>query len=112
MTRQWMSGVFGYAIVKRLAEIDPASMLRGHIKRPKPKQKKPLTPEELPDFLKTLGQYSERSQVKRTTVIALHLILLTFVRTGELRNALWSEFWNHRWPAYSWLRREVNILPY
>ena len=90
-TRQWMSGVFRYAIVKRLAEIDPASMLRGHIKRPRPKQKRPLTPEELPRFLETLRQYSERSQVQRTTVLAVHLMLLTFVRTGELRKAKWSE---------------------
>ena len=97
MTRQWMSGVFGYAIVKRLAEIDPASMLKGHIRCPKPKQKKPLTPHELPVFLETLEEYSTRPQVRRTTVIALHLILLTFVRTGELRNALWSDFkWEDR----------------
>ncbi|MFC1776927.1 tyrosine-type recombinase/integrase [Pseudomonadota bacterium] len=114
MSRQWMSGVFIHAIVRRFAEIDPASMLRGHIRRQRPKKKKPLIPEELPDFLKTLEAYSKRSQVQRSTVIALHLILLTFVRTGELRNALWAEFkWDERlWriPAERMkMRRDHNV---
>ena len=115
MTRQWMSGVFGYAIVKRMAEIDPASMLRGHIKRPKPRIKEPLTPDELPVFLKALEKYSNRAQVRRITFIALQLILLTFVRTGELRKAKWSEFvWEDRlWriPAERMKMSRDHIVP-
>lgn len=99
MARQWMSGVFRYAIVRRLAEIDPASMLRGEITRPKPKRKKPLSPQELPGFLKAIDEYGTRSQVQSTTVVALKLLLLTFVRTGELRQARWSEI---DWEAKLW----------
>nr|WP_253910970.1 tyrosine-type recombinase/integrase [Xanthomonas phaseoli] len=51
----------------------------------------------------------------RTTVIALRLMLLTFVRTVELRNAQWSEIdldqaiW--RIPAERMKMREPHIVP-
>lgn len=99
MIRQWMSGVFRYAIVRRLIDNDPASMLRGEIERPPPKKKKPLTPDEIPDFLDALDDYSSRSQVQRQTVIAMNLLMLTFMRTGELRQSKWTEI---DWDARLW----------
>jgi integrase len=115
MMRQWISGVFRYAIVRRLINNDPASMLRGEIERPPPKKKKPLTPAELPDFLMALDEYSSRSQVQRTTVIAMNLLLLTFVRTGELRQAKWHEVdWEHsllRIPAERMKKRRDHLVP-
>lgn len=115
MMRQWMSGVFRYAIVRRLIDSDPASMLRGEIERPPPKQKKPLTPAELPDFLNALDEYSNRSQVQRKTVIAMCLLTLTFVRTGELRQAKWTEIdWEqHLWriPAERMKMRRGHLVP-
>jgi len=42
---------------------------------------------ELPDFLRALDEYSGQ----RTTVIAMKLIMLSFVRTKELRMAPWDE---------------------
>ncbi len=99
MIRQWVSGVFRYAIVRRLIDSDPASMLRGEIERPPPKKKKPFTPSEIPSFLESLDEYSSRSQVQRTTVIAMNLLMLTFVRTGELRQAKWNEI---EWESRLW----------
>ena len=115
MMRQWISGVFRYAIVRRLIDSDPASMLRGEIERPPPKKKKPLSPSELPDFLKALDEYSGRSQVQRTTAIAMNLLLLTFVRTGELRQAKWTEIgWEDnlwRIPAERMKMRRDHLVP-
>jgi len=43
---------------------------------------------ELPDFLKKLEVYDGHPQ----TPLALKLLLLTCVRTGEIRGAEWSKF--------------------
>ena len=47
-----------------------------------------LTVEELPDFFKALSSYTGSPLV----VLAARLLILTGVRTGELRGAFWSEF--------------------
>lgn len=47
-----------------------------------------LTVEELPDFFKALSGYTGSPLV----VLAARLLILTGVRTGELRGAFWSEF--------------------
>ncbi len=47
-----------------------------------------LTVEELPDFFKALTGYTGSPLV----VLAARLLILTGVRTGELRGAFWSEF--------------------
>ena len=99
MIKQWMSGVFRYAIIRRLIDNDPAAMLRGEIARPPPKKKKPFTPSEIPGFLESLDEYGSRSQVPQTTVIAMNLLMLTFVRTGELRQAKWAEI---EWEGRLW----------
>jgi integrase len=66
---------------------DPAAALKGAITRLKTKHRKPLTRAGLPRFVKALDSYGGY----RTTVIALRLMLLTFVRTVELRAAHWAE---------------------
>ncbi len=45
--------------------------------------------DEFPTFLLTLNEYRDR--ISRQTFLALKLLLLTFVRTGELVEAKWSE---------------------
>jgi integrase len=115
MTRQWMSGVFRYAIVRRLAEYNPAEMLRGEIKHPPKKKKEPLTPTELPVFLKDLDEYESRSQVQQTTVLAMRLMLYTFLRTSEIKKATWSEIeWGSnlwRVPVERMKKRRVHLVP-
>jgi integrase len=87
MLRQWISAVFRYAVATLRADTDPASALKGAIHRPRTKHAKPLSRTEIEAFAHALEAYGGY----RTTVIALRLMLLTFVRTKELRAALWSE---------------------
>lgn len=111
LVRQWSSAIFRYAVATLRAETDPAAALRGAIHRPKVKHRKPLTKGQIKDFIAALENYGGY----RTTVIALRLILLTFVRTGELRKALWAEFdlENAEWriPAERMKMREPHIVP-
>ena len=111
LVRQWSSAIFRYAVATLRAESDPAAALRGAIHRPKVKHRKPLTKGQIKDFIAALENYGGY----RTTVIALRLILLTFVRTGELRKALWAEFDldNAEWriPAERMKMREPHIVP-
>lgn len=111
LVRQWSSAIFRYAVATLRADSDPAAALRGAIHRPKVEHRKPLTKGQIKDFIGALDKYGGY----RTTVIALHLLLLTFVRTVELRKALWSEFDldNAEWriPAERMKMREPHIVP-
>lgn len=86
--RQWCGAVFRYAGAHLLADADPTAVLRGTVTRPKVVHRKPLSRTEITLFYQALEEHGGY----RTTVIALRLLLLTFVRTGELRAAEWSEF--------------------
>jgi integrase len=111
LLRQWCSAVFRYAAATLRADTDPAAALKGSVERPKVRHKKPLRQKDVHEFLVNLGKYGGF----RTTVIALRLLLLLFVRPGELRTAEWSEFdldastW--RIPAERMKMREAHIVP-
>ena len=111
LIRQWISAIFGFAVGKELADADPAAAVRKTIKRPKIKHCRPLTPAEIVGLVKLLHTYGGY----RTTVIALRLMLLTFVRTLELRGAKWNEFdlKARRWriPAERMKMREQHLVP-
>lgn len=111
LVRQWASAIFRYAVATLRADSDPAAALKGAIHRPKVEHHKPMTRDQIGDFVKALDGYAGY----RTTVIALRLMLLTFVRTVELRGAEWSEFdldraeW--RIPAGRMKMRETHTVP-
>jgi integrase len=111
LIRQWSSAIFRYAVATLRADADPAAALKGAITRPKVKHKRPLTRKEIPEFLKALEGYKGQP----TTVTALRLALLTFVRPVELRAARWPEFdldrneW--RIPGERMKMREQHIVP-
>ncbi|KAF7600360.1 MAG: integrase [Candidatus Dactylopiibacterium carminicum] len=111
LVRQWSSAIFRYAVATLRADSDPAAALKGAIHRPKVEHRKPLSREQIAEFATALDEYGGY----RTTVIALRLMLLTFVRTVELRKAEWSEFdldraeW--RIPAERMKMREPHIVP-
>jgi integrase len=111
LARQWSSAIFRYAVATLRADADPAAALKGAIHRPKVEHHKPLSREQVGDFVKAV----ESEGGYRTTVIALRLMLLTFVRTVELRAAKWSEFdlagalW--RIPAERMKMREPHLVP-
>jgi integrase len=111
LARQWCSAVFCYAIGRRKADNDPMAVLKGTITRPEVVHNKPLPQKEIPIFLKALDNYGGY----RTTTIAINLLMLTFVRTIELRAATWDEFdlesleW--RIPANRMKMRQPHIVP-
>ena len=86
--RQRCSEVFRYAIVAGRAEYNPAADLTSAMSGHESKHYPFLTVEELPDFFKALAGYTGSPLV----VLAARLLILTGVRTGELRGASWSEF--------------------
>ena len=103
--------IFAYAIVSGRAERNPAADLRGAIKPAKAKHFAYLKADELPEFLQKLEAYEGNIQTK----LALKMLVLTFVRTVELRGAKWSEIdldkaeW--RIPAERMKMREQHIVP-
>ncbi|WP_108649323.1 tyrosine-type recombinase/integrase [Dongshaea marina] len=111
LLRQWCSAIFRYAVATLRADSDPAAALKGAIHRPKVQHKKPLDREQIIQFIEALESYGGY----RITVIALRLLLLTFVRTVELRAARWDEFEldSAQWkiPAERMKMREVHIVP-
>jgi integrase len=86
--KQRCSSVFNYAITKLLTANNPVLPLRGSFQAPKNKNHARLKIEELPEFMQKLATDNARTQ----TVLAIRLLAYTFVRTGELRHAAWSEF--------------------
>ena len=109
--QQWMGAVFNFAVRNLRAVGDPTDAIKGAVKRPPVKHHAPLTLKELPAFTKALGAYKG----DRQTVIALRLLLLTFVRPSELREATWTEFdldgalWTI--PAERMKMRTVHLVP-
>jgi integrase len=86
--RQWCSQAFRHAVANLQVDADPTAALKGAVARPKVKHNTPLSAKEIPAFMTALGKFGGY----RTTAIAVELLLLTFVRTVELRKATWSEF--------------------
>lgn len=85
---QRCSAVFQYAIGTGGADANPAVHLKGTLRARKPTHYAALMAKDLPEFLQKLDAYQGDPQTQN----ALHLLLLTFVRTGELRAARWPEF--------------------
>ena len=90
--RQRCGEVFRYAIVTGRAEYNPAPDLTSAMQGHESKHYPFLTIEELPAFFKALAGYSGSELV----VLAARLMIITGVRTGELRGALWSEIYTDK----------------
>lgn len=85
--RQRCSEVYRYAIITGRAEYNPAPDLASALTPPKKQHFPFLTAEELPYFLKDLAGYTGSVITKTATKI----ILLTAIRTQELRFARWQD---------------------
>jgi integrase len=85
---QRVGAAFRYGIVTGRCERDPAADLRGALKARKRENHASLSAAELPELLRNIEAYDGHLQTR----LALKLLLLTFVRTGELRGAEWAEF--------------------
>lgn len=86
--RQRCSEVFRYAIATGRAEFNPAADLSSALEVHQSNHFPFLKADELPDFLRALDSYPG----SRLVQIATKLLMITGVRTIELRAALWSEF--------------------
>lgn len=79
--------VFRYAIITGRAEYNPALDLASALAVPKQKHHQFLSAEEMPHFIRDLDAYTGSIITKNATKI----IILTGVRTQELRFATWDE---------------------
>lgn len=83
--------VIRYAVATGRAQRDPSSDLRGALKAPeRVKHRAALKGTELPEFFTSLENYDGDED----TIIALKLIMHTFLRTSEVRQGRWAEIEN------------------
>jgi integrase len=103
--------IFRYAISTNRAENDITLALRGALKTRKKENYKHLEEKDLSTFLRKLDQYDGDLQTK----LALKLLILTFVRTIEVRGAEWKEidFIKKEWriPAERMKMRQPHVVP-
>jgi integrase len=85
--RMLCSQVFKYAAANLKADSDPAAVLEGMVQRPTIEHRKPLPLKEIPALLRSI----ESSTSTKETKTALRLLLLVFLRPGELCGLKWSE---------------------
>jgi integrase len=79
-----------YAVQTGRLVNNPATDLKGILKGRKSSHRDSLPREELPSFLQALDSYDRQGRL--LTKLAIQLLILTFVRSGELRGAKWDEF--------------------
>jgi integrase len=103
--------VFRYAVVTGKAERDPSTDLKGALKTRKVKHMARIGESELPEMLRKIATYEGEPQTR----LALRFMALTFVRTGELRYAEWTEINEERaeWriPADKMKMETPHIVP-
>lgn len=111
LLQQWMGAIFRYAIRHLYTDSDPTYAVRGVVKRAPVKHRKPIPRSGIPVVTKALKE----EVGSRRMALALRLLMLTFVRPGELRGAKWSEFdldgalW--RIPEERMKKREPHLVP-
>ncbi|ELL2831545.1 tyrosine-type recombinase/integrase [Escherichia coli] len=109
--RQRCGEVFRYAIITGRAEYNPAPDLATALAIPKQKHHPFLSAEELPHFVRDLESYTGSIITKNATKI----LMMTGVRTQEMRFATWSEIdlikgiWEI--PAERMKMRRPHIVP-
>jgi integrase len=88
-TLHMAGAVFRYGVATGRCERDITADLRGALQPArKVKHRSSLSAKELPEFLISLNAYDGSTLTK----LAMILLILTFVRTSEMRFARWSEF--------------------
>jgi integrase len=109
--RQRCGEVYRYAIITGRAEYNPAPDLASALAVPKKKHYPFLSAEELPHFIRDLEAYTGSIITKNATKI----VILTGVRTQEMRYATWNEidFDKSIWqiPAQRMKMRRPHIVP-
>lgn len=104
--------IFRYAIVTKRATYNPAADLRGALKPHKTENYPRISTKEIPKFLKKL----DKAETSQQNKLAIRFLMLTFVRTIELRRAKWEDidFKAKEWrlPAHTTkMKKSVHIVP-
>lgn len=81
--------VFSYASQHGIENKNPAADLKDVLKHVKSEHFAAISPDELPAFLTKLKE--NHARLYFPTRIAIHLMMLIFVRSSELRTTPWSE---------------------
>ena len=87
--RQRLESIFNYAKTNELCINNPAKGLNKTFVKPEPKSHSSIPISELPEFL---SRMKTDKVTNLSTVLAMNFLILTFVRSSELRFADWSEF--------------------
>jgi len=87
---QYCGQVFRYAVITERAGRDITSDLKGALKPFKKGHYATIDTDDLPEFLQAFERNEARLYAH--TQQAIKLLMLTFVRTGELIGARWDEF--------------------
>jgi integrase len=109
-TRQYMGAIFRFAIAEGIAKRDPSADVRDALKSaPKVQHRAKLDAADLPEFLQRLAAYDGDEQ----TQLAIELVLLTLVRTEEVRFGRWDEIQGAEWriPAARMKMERDHIVP-
>ena len=86
--RQRIGEIFRFAVAADRADIDPTATLRGQLKTTPTRHRSAITnPDEVGKLLKAIDAYGGHA----STIAALKLAPMLFLRPGELRNAEWNE---------------------
>ena len=111
-TRQTCVNIFAYAIVTGRATANPADYLNTALLSPQSDSHRSLCAEQLPDFLSDLHRAVEQEHLM---ALATRLLLLTVLRTGELRYGTWDEIDldNALWdiPKERMKKRRRHVVP-
>ncbi len=103
--------VFRYAVVTGRARYNSAPDLSSAMNKPQSQHFPLLTESELPEFIAALNNYTD----SKITQCATQLLMLTGVRTIELRAAKWDEFNldNALWesPKERMKKRRSHLVP-
>jgi integrase len=109
--KRTMSGVFDLAVSTLRADVDPVYPVRKALPANKTQHKRPLTAEEIGQFLRDLAGYERNFQ----TVAGFRLMWLTLCRPSEVMGAHWEELdleaavW--RIPPERMKKRKEHVVP-
>jgi integrase len=111
LAKQCIGGIANYAVSTLRGDGDPSAPLKGVLKVRPVKHKTALKLSEIPDFVKAIDLLHSYFPNK----VALHLVVLTLVRSTEALRARWSEIdlemaeW--RIPAERMKKRRQHTVP-
>lgn len=111
--QQYCDQIFRFAIITSRLERNPATDIKGALKPYKKGHYASFETKELPGFIAALKRNDAR--LFPQTRLGIELMMLTFVRTGELIKSKWSEFdledktW--RIPAERMKMRRPHLVP-